>query len=64
VTAITEQMTGVADYACKERGEITMKMLLAGFAFAIGLAFASQVFALPYYCTWQNGHYVCADYDE
>ena len=41
-----------------------MKMLLAGIAVAIGLAFASQAFALP--CpsgTVQNGHYVCGDYD-
>jgi hypothetical protein len=46
-------------------GEITMKMLLVGVAFAIGMVFASQAFALP--CpdgTWQNGHYVCASYDE
>jgi hypothetical protein len=56
-------MTGLADYACKEKGEIIMKMLLAGIAFAIGLAFASQAFALPY-CTWQHSHYVCADYDQ
>jgi hypothetical protein len=57
-------MTGLSDYACKEKGEIIMKMLLAGIAFAIGLAIASQAFALP--CsngTWQNGHYVCGDYD-
>jgi hypothetical protein len=57
-------MTGLSDYACKEKGEIIMKMLLAGIAFAMGLAFASQAFALP--CsngTWQNGHYVCGDYD-
>jgi hypothetical protein len=55
-------MTGVADYTRKEKGEIIMKMLLAGIAFAIGVAFASQAFALPY-CTWHHGHYVCADYD-
>ena len=63
MTAITERMTGVADYARKEKGEIIMKMLLAGVAFAIGVAFASQAFALPY-CTWQHSHYVCADYDQ
>jgi len=42
-----------------------MKMLFAGIAFAIGVAFASQALALP--CpngTWQNGRYVCADYDQ
>jgi hypothetical protein len=42
-----------------------MKMLLVGVAFTIGVAFASQAFALP--CTngtWHGGHYVCTDYDE
>jgi len=42
-----------------------MKTLLVGIAFAIGLVFASQAFALP--CpngTWQGGHYVCANYEE
>jgi hypothetical protein len=42
-----------------------MKTLLVGIAFAIGMVFASQAFPLP--CpdgTWQNGHYVCADFDE
>jgi hypothetical protein len=42
-----------------------MKTLLAGIAFAIGMVFASQAFALP--CqngAWQGRHYVCADYDE
>jgi hypothetical protein len=42
-----------------------MRMLLAGIAFAIGIAFASQAFALP--CpngTLQGGRYICADYDE
>jgi hypothetical protein len=37
-----------------------MKMLLAAIAFATGMAFASQAFAIPY-CpnnTWQPGHYV------
>jgi hypothetical protein len=46
-------------------GERIMKTLLVGIALAIGLAFATQAFALP--CpdgTWQGGHYVCADYDE
>jgi hypothetical protein len=56
-------MTALSDYARKEKGEIIMKMLLAGVAFAMGVAFASQAFALPY-CTWQHGHYVCGDYDE
>ena len=63
MTAITERMTGLPDYASKEKGEIIMKMLLAGVALAIGVAFASQAFALPY-CTWQHSHYVCADYDQ
>jgi hypothetical protein len=57
-------MTGLSNYASKEKREIIMKMLLAGIAVAIGLAFASQAFALP--CpsgTVQNGHYVCGDYD-
>jgi hypothetical protein len=42
-----------------------MKMLLAGVAFAIGMVFASQAFALP--CpngTWQGGHYACISYDD
>jgi ubiquitin C-terminal hydrolase len=46
-------------------GETIMRMLLAGIAFAIGIAFASQAFALP--CpngTLQGGHYICADFDE
>jgi hypothetical protein len=46
-------------------GETIMRMLLAGIAFAIGIAFASKAFALP--CpngTWQGGHYICADYDQ
>jgi hypothetical protein len=56
-------MTGLPDYASKEKGEIIMKMLLLGISFALGVAFASQAFALPY-CTWQHSHYVCADYDQ
>ena len=43
-----------------------MKTVLAGIAFAIALAFASQASAHPY-CgnsTWQHGHYSCANYDE
>jgi hypothetical protein len=46
-------------------GRSAMKTLLVGIAFAIGLVFASQAFALP--CpngTWQGGHYVCANYEE
>jgi hypothetical protein len=42
-----------------------MKTLLVGIAFAIGMVFASQAFALP--CLkgiWQNGHYTCVSYDE
>jgi hypothetical protein len=42
-----------------------MKTLLVGIAFAIGMVFASQAFALP--CPngiWQNGHYTCISYDE
>jgi hypothetical protein len=46
-------------------GRSAMKTPLAGIAFAIGMVFASQAFALP--CpngTWQGGHYVCATYEE
>jgi hypothetical protein len=46
-------------------GRSAMKTLLVGVAFAIGMVFASQAFALP--CpngTWQNGHFICASYDE
>ena len=39
-----------------------MKTLLMGIA-AIGMGFASQAFALPCHGTWQNGHYVCADFE-
>jgi hypothetical protein len=42
-----------------------MKTLLVGITFAVGMVFASQAFALP--CpngTWQNGHFICASYDE
>jgi hypothetical protein len=55
-------MTGLSDYACREKGEIVMKMLLAGIAFAIGVAFASQASALP--CKWHGHYYVCSDFDE
>jgi hypothetical protein len=41
-----------------------MKTLLMGIAFAIGMVFASQAFALPCHGTWQDGHYVCADFDQ
>jgi hypothetical protein len=41
-----------------------MKTLLMGIAFAMGMVFASQAFALPCHGTWQNGHYVCASFDE
>jgi hypothetical protein len=43
-----------------------MKTLAVGVAFAIGMVFASQAFALPY-CpngTWHGHYYVCASYDE
>jgi hypothetical protein len=53
----------IARLCIQEKGEIIMKMLLAGVALAIGVAFASQGLALPY-CTWQHSHYVCADYDQ
>jgi hypothetical protein len=49
----------------RKLGETIMKTLIVGIAFAIGVAFATQAFALP--CpngTWHGGHYVCADYDE
>jgi hypothetical protein len=45
-------------------GRLAMKTLLAGIAFAIGMVFASQAFALPCHGIWQNGHYVCASFDE
>jgi hypothetical protein len=48
----------------RKLGETIMKTLIVGIAFAIGVAFATQAFALP--CpngTWQ-GHYVCANFDE
>jgi hypothetical protein len=47
-------------------GRQPMKTLLAGIALAIGMIFTSQAFALPY-CPnsiWQQGHYVCANFDE
>ncbi len=43
-----------------------MKCFLAGVAFAIAVALASQASALPY-CpkgTWHGHYYVCANYDE
>ena len=43
-------------------GETTMKTLLAGVAFAIAVAFASQASALP--CKWNGHYYVCQDYPE
>jgi hypothetical protein len=58
-------MTALSDYAPKKKGKSAMKTLLVGIAFAIGMVFASQAFALP--CpdgTWQNGHYVCMSYEE
>jgi hypothetical protein len=42
-----------------------MKMLLAGIAFAIGLAFASQASALPYCAdSGLHGQNACAVLDE
>ena len=43
-----------------------MKTLLVGIAFAIGMVFASQAFALPYcpHGMWNHGHYNCAHYDK
>jgi hypothetical protein len=43
-----------------------MKTLLVGIAFAIGMVFTSQAFALPNCAnsTWQHGYYMCADFDE
>jgi hypothetical protein len=43
-----------------------MKTLLAGIAFAIAVAVASQAFAVPY-CpngSWQNGQFICVSYDQ
>ena len=66
VTGITACMTELPDYARQGNlGRAAMKTLLVGIAFAMGMVFASQAFALPY-CpnsTW-HGHYVCASYDE
>jgi hypothetical protein len=47
-------------------GEIAMKTLLVGIAFAIAIVFTSQAFAteLPD-CPngkWKHGHYVCGDF--
>jgi hypothetical protein len=42
-----------------------MKTLSVTIAFTMGMLFASQAFALP--CPnggWQQGHYVCASYEE
>jgi hypothetical protein len=50
----------------KEIWESTMKTLLVGVAFAMGMVFASQAFALPY-CpqgTWQNGQFICVSYEQ
>jgi dipeptide/tripeptide permease len=42
-----------------------MKTVLMVIAFAIGMVFASQAFALPCpHGTWQGGHYVCADFED
>ncbi len=62
VTDITECMTELLDYACQGN----LGRPLVGIAFAIGMVFASQAFALPYCAnsTWQHGHYLCAGYDE
>jgi hypothetical protein len=47
-------------------GRLSMKTILAGIAFAIAVAFASQAFALPYCANdnWQHGHYTCTNLDE
>jgi hypothetical protein len=47
-------------------GDIAMKTLLVGIAFAIAIVFTSQAFAteLPD-CPngkWKHGHYVCGDF--
>ena len=42
-----------------------MVALLVGIALAMGVAFATQAFALP--CpdgTVHNGHYVCGNYEQ
>jgi len=43
-----------------------MKIILAGIAFAIVGAFASQASALPYCANnnGQHGHYTCTNFDE
>ena len=44
-----------------------MKTVLVGMAFAIGMVFASQAFAVPN-CPngiWEQGrHHICANYNE
>jgi hypothetical protein len=47
-------------------GRPVMKILLVGIAFAVGMVFTSQAFALPYCAngSWQHGYYICADFDE
>jgi hypothetical protein len=47
-------------------GRPAMKTLLVGIAFAVGMVFTSQAFALPYCAngSWQHGYYICADFDE
>jgi hypothetical protein len=40
-------MTVLPDYGSREVGETIMKTFLAGVAFAIAVAFASQASALP-----------------
>jgi len=64
VTEVTERMTRLPDYAWQRRA--AMKTLLVGIAFAMGMVFATQAFALPN-CPdgrWQNGHFICASCDE
>jgi len=62
---VTERMTRLPDYVERNLGRSAMKTLLVGVAFTIGVVFATQAFALP--CPngqWQNGHFICASYDE
>ena len=50
----------------REIGKSKMKTLLAGVAFAIAVAFASQASAFPY-CTkitWHGDYYVCTIDEE
>ena len=66
MTTITERMTGLRDYAVAgQSGKLAMKTILAGVAFAIAVAFASQASARQACNQTWHGHYdVCVTYAE